>query len=111
MRMAMEEAAREWGGQVQVEVKREYDGFHIGDDDASVRIAQRSSRAVGLTPTITSTNGGSDGNDLNAQGIQTVVLGMGGRDYHSTQESISVSELVKLSELITALAVESGRNR
>jgi tripeptide aminopeptidase len=111
MRMAMEEAAREWGGQVQVEIKREYSGFHIGNNDASVRIAQRSSRAVGLTPTITSTNGGSDGNDLNAQGIQTVVLGMGGRDYHSTQESISVSELVKLTELITALAVESGRNR
>jgi len=111
MQAAMEEAAREVGGQVQVEVKREYDGFHIGDDDASVRIAQRASRTVGLIPTIASTNGGSDGNDLNAQGIRTIVLGMGGRDYHSTQESISVSELVKLTELITALVVESGRNR
>jgi len=111
MRMAMEEAARELGGQVQVEIKREYDGFHIGDDDPSVRIAQRASRTVGLIPTIASTNGGSDGNDLNAKGIRTIVLGMGGRDYHSTQETISVAELVKLSEWIAAVVMESGRNR
>jgi len=109
MQAAMEEAARELGGRVQVEIKREYDGFHVRDDDSSVKIAQRASHKAGLIPTIASTNGGSDGNDLNAKGIRTIVLGMGGRDYHSTQEAISVADLVKLSEWIAALMVESGR--
>jgi tripeptide aminopeptidase len=109
MSLALEEAARESGGQVQVEIKREYDGFHIGDDATPVKIAQAASRSVGLTPVTIGTNGGSDANEFNARGIQTVVLGMGGRDYHSTQESISVAELLQLAELIVALVAESGR--
>jgi tripeptide aminopeptidase len=109
MRMAMEEAAQAMGGQVQVEINREYDGFHVREDDFSVRIAERASQRVGLIPSIASTNGGSDGNDLNAKGIRTIVLGMGGRDFHSTQEAISVADLVKLSEWIAAVVVEAGR--
>ena len=60
------------------------------------------------SPAITSSNGGSDANELNAKGIRTVVLGMGGRDYHTTKESISVDELVKLAECLAAVIMEVG---
>ncbi len=111
MRSAMEDAAREAGGKVEVQVKREYNGFSVGKDEAPVKIALAASRAVGLNPVITSTNGGSDGNDLNEKGIQTIVLGMGGQGYHSTQESITVEELVKLAEWIGALIIEAARHK
>lgn len=111
MKMAMEESACQSGGKVQVEIKREYDGFHLEDGELPVRIAQAASRAVGLTPVKTSTNGGSDANEFNAQGIRTAVLGMGGSDYHTTQETITVSELVKMAEWITALIIEAGQHR
>ena len=111
MRSAMEDAAREAGGKVEVQVKREYNGFSVGRDEAPVKIALAASRAVGLNPVITSTNGGSDGNDLNEKGIQTIVLGMGGQGYHSTQESITVEELVKLAEWIGALIIEAARHK
>jgi tripeptide aminopeptidase len=111
MRIAMEDSAREAGGKVQLDIEREYDGYHIGDDEIPVRIASEASKAVGLAPTITSTNGGSDANDLNAKGIRTVVLGMAGRDYHTTQESIAVDELVKLAEWIAAVIMEAGRQQ
>jgi tripeptide aminopeptidase len=111
LRSAMEEAAREAGGKVEVQVKREYDGFSLGKDELPVKIALAASRAVGLTPTVASTNGGSDANEFNPRGIQTLVLGMGGSGYHSTQESIAVDELVKLAEWIGALVVEAGKNR
>ena len=107
----MEDAAREAGGKVEVQVKREYDGFSVGKDELPVKIALAASRAVGLTPTVTSTNGGSDANEFNPRGIQTLVLGMGGSGYHSTQESIAVDELVKLAEWIGALVIEAGKNR
>jgi tripeptide aminopeptidase len=109
MQMVMEDSARELGGKLQVEIKREYNGFQIGNDEAPVKIAETASRSVGLSPVITSTNGGSDGNEFNDRGIQTIVLGMGGHDYHSTRESMTVSQLVKLAEMISALVVESGR--
>ena len=105
----MEEAALELGGKVEIQVKREYDGFSVGKDELPVKIALAASRAVGLTPAITSTNGGSDANEFNPRGIQTLVLGMGGSGYHSTQESISVEELVKLAEWIAALIIEAAR--
>jgi len=111
MRSAMEEAAREAGGRVELEIKREYDGFLIDREAAPIRIAMAASKVVGLIPSITSTNGGSDGNEFNAKGIQTIVLGMGGQGYHSTQESISVDELVKLTEWIGSLIVEAGRQK
>jgi tripeptide aminopeptidase len=109
LRAAMEEAAEEAGGKVEIQVKREYDGFSVGKDEAPVKIALAASRAVGLNPVITSTNGGSDGNEFNAKGIQTIVLGMGGQGYHSTQESITVEELAKLAEWIGALITDMGR--
>ena len=110
MRSAMEDAAREAGGKVEIQVKREYDGFSVGKDEAPVKIALAASRAVGLNPVITSTNGGSDANEFNPRGIQTLVLGMGGSGYHSTQESITVEELVKLAEWMGALIVEAARH-
>jgi tripeptide aminopeptidase len=108
---ALEDAAREAGGKVEVQVKREYDGFSVGKDELPVKIALAASRAVGLTPTVTRTKGGSDANEFNPRGIQTVVLGMGGTGYHSTQESIAVDELVKLAEWIGALIIEAGKGR
>ena len=109
LRAAMEEAAEEAGGKVEIDIQREYDGFAIGREEPPIRIALAASKEVGLTPSITSTNGGSDANEFNAKGIQTIVLGMGGQGYHSTQESITVEELVKLAEWIGALIIEMGR--
>jgi tripeptide aminopeptidase len=110
MRSAMEEAAQEAGGKVEIDTKREYDGFSIGREEAPIQIALAASKDVGLIPSITSTNGGSDGNEFNAKGIQTIVLGMGGQGYHSTQECITVEEMVKLAEWLGALVVEAGRH-
>ena len=111
MRSAMEDAAREAGGKVELVNRREYDGFSIDREAATIPIALAASKDVGLTPSITSTNGGSDANEFNAKGIQTIVLGMGGQGYHSTQESITVEELVKLAEWIGALVIQAGTTR
>jgi len=110
MRRVMEESAREMSGQFQIQVNREYDGYCIGQDQPPVRIAVAACQTIGLIPQIISSCGGSDANELNAKGIQTVVLGMGGHDFHSPQERVAISELVRLSELIATLVVESCRD-
>jgi tripeptide aminopeptidase len=111
MRAAMEEAAQKAAGRVELEIKREYDGFSIGREEALIRIALAASKEAGLIPSIKSTNGGSDANEFNAKGIQTIVLGMGGQGYHSTRESITVEELVKLAGWIGALVIEAARHK
>jgi len=109
MRGGFESSAREIGGRAFFSVKREYDGYRIGESDPPVRIAVAASEAVGLSPVITSTCGGSDANELNANGIAAVVLGMGGGGYHTFEEHISVDELVKCAEWIKALVTETAK--
>ena len=106
---APESSAREAGGRVIVEVKREYDGYRIREGDLPARIAVAATRAAGLAPVITPTCGGSDANELNANGIAAVVLGMGGGGYHTFEEHISTSELVKCTEWIAALVTSAAK--
>ena len=106
---ALESSARKAGGRVIVEVKREYDGYRIREGDLPARIAVAATRAAGLAPVITPTCGGSDANELNANGIAAVVLGMGGGGYHTFEEHISTSELVKCTEWIAALVTSAAK--
>ncbi len=108
IRGAFEFSAREAGGRATVNVKREYDGYRIRESELPARIALAAAETVGLLPLVTSTCGGSDANELNANGISTVVLGMGGDGYHTFEEHISVSELVKCAEWIAALVTEAA---
>lgn len=108
IRKAMESAALEAGGKVTITVKREYDGFRIDPNERPVQKAVAATQAVQLEPVVTHTCGGSDANEINAHGISTVVLGMGGGGYHTFQEHISIDELVKCSEWLAALVMEGG---
>ncbi len=109
IRKAVESAAAEAGGKVTLAAKREYDGFAIKENELPALIAAAAARSGGLIPAVARTCGGSDANEINAQGISTVVLGMGGGGYHTCQEHISVDELVKCSEWLAALVIEAAK--
>ncbi|MHB1416205.1 MAG: M20/M25/M40 family metallo-hydrolase [Chloroflexota bacterium] len=108
MREAMELAAEEMGARVQIDAKRNYDGFHVADDEWPVRVAVKAARALGLTPHITGTGGGTDANILNAHGIRTIALGIAGEALHSKQEHIAIADLVLLGEYLVSLVVEAA---
>jgi len=108
MREIMESAARESGAAVRVQVTRMYDGFQIKEDEPPVVIAAAAARAVGLTPIITSTGGGTDAHELNAKGLPSIILSMGAQDMHSKNEHIRVADLVKPAEWIGAIVIEAG---
>ncbi len=61
-------------------------------------------RRIGRTPVVKATGGGSDANIFNAKGLPTAVLGVGFEAIHSFRESMPVEELVKLTEMVLALA-------
>ncbi len=106
---AMETAAQEMGARVEYQVIRNYDGFHVPEDALPMQIAKAAVAAVGLTPSVGSTGGGSDANIFCGKGIPMVVFGMGAQDVHSTRERIAVADLAKMAELLVALVEQSGR--
>jgi tripeptide aminopeptidase len=105
MTACMEQAARELGGTVEVEVTRSYTGINLTADSPAVARAMRAAEAIGETPSLASSGGGSDANIFNGKGIQTAVLGVGYEEIHSTNERMPLDQLEKLAEWTLAIVL------
>ena len=103
MRAAMEGAAREMGAAVELDIKQEYAAYRHIETEPIVQEAVRAVRAVGLTPALGESGGGSDANTFNEKGIRCVNLGIGMADMHTVNESIRIVDLAKTCELALAL--------
>lgn len=111
MMEAAKSAARLRGANVDVEVKREYDGFRLSKSDQVVSWAMAAMESIGIAPALVSTGGGSDTNVFNARGVPTVNLGVGYEAPHTIDESISVAELERAANLAVAVVkTVSGLN-
>jgi len=105
MRECFEEAARHFGGQVEIAYEREYAGYTWSLDDLPVRLAAEAwRRCAGAEPLCRPHGGGSDANVFNARGIPAVVLSCGYRDAHTVNEHVALSEMVASARWAVAIA-------
>ncbi|MGQ9523573.1 MAG: M20/M25/M40 family metallo-hydrolase [Armatimonadota bacterium] len=104
------EGAAAVGASVDAVVERAYVTYHVPDSDSLVQWALEAGRHVGLAPTTKPGGGGSDANVFNANGIRTVVLGVGYEDVHSTSERIAVDDMVKTAEMLYELVLTVARH-
>lgn len=95
----IETTAAKHGALAEVTTTVDYYGFTISRDARVVKRAQEALAMSGRKAVFESTMGGSDGNIFNTKGIESVVLGMGAMDVHSTKECLPISELVAAGEL------------
>lgn len=94
MRRCFEEAAREFSGEVEVRIKREYSGYSWGEDAAPVQLASEAwRRLTGGEVERRATGGGSDANIFNGLGVPTVVLSVGYLGHHTTGEYLPIADL------------------
>ena len=100
MKGLLESAAAEMGARAEVQVERSYGAIDVSPDSALVRELEGAIKRCGLEPVLLPTGGGSDANIFNDRGIEAVNLGVGYRDMHSTDESMEVRDLVKVSEIV-----------
>ncbi len=101
---ALRGAAEDSGVAVDVDLIREYDGFHLSSNDQVVRWAAAAFTAIGLAPSLVATGGGSDTNVFNARGVPTVNLGAGYKAPHTLEESVSLTELEQAAQVAVAIA-------
>ena len=102
MDAAMRSAAGEAGGSVDVEWKKEYDGYQYGDGDPALAIVEAGVRAAGFEPYLFFTGGGSDANVLTSKGLPSIALSCGMTDVHGTGETIAVAEMEALVRVLVA---------
>jgi len=100
---ALEEVARAHGAEVKAQVQRAYNGFTLSEEDEIVRLAMRAIEAVGVTPRLEASGGGSDVNIFNAHGIACANLSTGMMRAHTTEEWIAIADLVRCARLVLEL--------
>ena len=96
----LKEAAHKLGGEVDVDIDFMYPALHSKEDSDAVKLASDAASKIGREPNIIALGGGSDGNIFAGQGIDTVILGLGYEDIHTTSERMPLEELYKITELI-----------
>jgi tripeptide aminopeptidase len=105
----IEKTAREAGTRADVITTLLYDGFELGENTPVVQLALTAARRCGLAPSLTQSGGGSDANILNTRGIPTVNLAVGMENVHTTNEKISVADLVHVTKLLVEITTSAGR--
>lgn len=103
MKQAFESAAKELGGEAEVEIEVMYPGYRYQDGDHVVEVAKQAIESIGRKPVLEESGGGSDANIFVGHGVPTVNLSVGYENIHTTEEKIPVEELVKTSELVVAI--------
>lgn len=105
---AMEAAAAEYGGSVEIAVVPSYPAYRIAEDAKPAQLAARAAGQIGVPIRFKSSGGGSDANIFNNRGVPAVVLSCGYEKAHTTEERISLEQLALLAEWVTAIATDGG---
>lgn len=103
MVIAFEEAAREHGASVTVEITHKYDTYRLDANMPIIQSLAATLRAMGVEPQLQISGGGSDVNILAQRNIQLANVAIGYRDIHSTGEYIAVADLNRAAELVARL--------
>lgn len=103
MKAAMEKAAADFGGTVEVTIDRVYSAFHVPAEAPMIQTLKEVFVSMGLEPVIQSSGGGSDTNHFNNNGIEAVNLSVGMDKAHTTDEYIPIDDLVKAGEMVVEI--------
>ncbi len=97
---AIEDAAADFGGEADLQVKRLYSAFELEESDPMIITLKEVLRGLGKEPAIVASGGGSDTNHFNAQGLKAVNLSVGMSKVHTVEEYISVEELSNCAKMV-----------
>ena len=100
---AAEQAASDYGGDVDIETHTFYTAYELDEGDPAVALADAAITAAGIEPQHVSTGGGSDAHEFNEKGIRSVCLGMGYIDVHSVREFMPHDQLRAITQVTTEL--------
>jgi tripeptide aminopeptidase len=107
MRAALEEAAARHEARVDLQQERSYDGFKLSPEAPIVKRAVAAIEAMGLTPFLVPSGGGSDANVFAAAGMATINLSTGMAEVHTVNEHIAVEDMVQVAGLLRRIVVNT----
>ncbi len=92
------------GPHVSIKVHDEYPIMSLGTDDSILKRVTEASKNIQRNVEFVIAGGGSDANVFNGMGLQTAIIGIGMDHVHSTEESITLTDMLRTAELVSAIA-------
>ena len=100
----LQAACDKYGATLEGGLTRAYSAYSYTEDDPFVQEVMAACRKAGLEPALAASGGGSDANNMSANGLKALVLGTGMAKVHTTQEEITVKNLEDTAALVLAMA-------
>ncbi|MCH4887078.1 M20/M25/M40 family metallo-hydrolase [Acidaminobacter sp. JC074] len=82
-----------------IKVDSVYESFEIHEDNAFLKYTEKVINDMNLPLSVIATGGGSDANNLSKHDIAPIILGIGIKDCHTTEESITTKILKESAEM------------
>jgi tripeptide aminopeptidase len=82
----------------------QYPALALGEDSPLLDLTRKAATALARDLSYVVAGGGSDANIFNGRGLDTAILGIGMENVHSTQERITLANMVRTLELVAAIA-------
>lgn len=106
IKKTFETVAKARGARTEIKTNIGMKASRIPEDARVVQVAKKAIQTVGLKPMTKVICGGTDASNLNQKGIQTAVLGTGGKLPHSKEENIAVKDMEKMVQILMAILKE-----
>lgn len=90
---------------VEITVHPEYPAMHLSLDDPVITRIHEAGRKLGRKLDFEIAGGGSDANIFNDFGLPTAIIATGMNKVHTTDECLDLKDLIRLTELLYAIAV------
>ena len=88
---------------IQQHLHTEFETYTLTDDDAATSLVKKALVDLGLTPVMSPSGGGTDGNVFRLNGISAVVVGMADHNMHTVREYVTIPDLVDAAHLCEEL--------
>ncbi len=89
---------------LEEEIRLEYPLMCLNENSLAIQLAQKAGAALGREFKLVRSGGGSDANIFNSKGIETVILGTGMHNPHTSKEIIALADMVSCAELLVQIA-------
>jgi tripeptide aminopeptidase len=88
---------------LEEEICTEYPLMNVAADSPLIKLVQQAAQNMGQELQLTASGGGSDANIFNGQGIETIIMGTGMQNVHTTKESITLQDMSKAACLLVEI--------
>ena len=88
---------------INCELQEQFVGYRLDENTGLLARVKETLTALGMTPELALSGGGTDGNVFVLNGIEAVVVGAAMHDAHTVRESVRISELEQGAQLCRAL--------